>query len=154
MSAQTALAGYSLVDSYFASQNVKDTAALNRDIAEMNAEFAELDAYDAEIEGYSQTARYQSVIDKTLSDQQLAFAVADVDANYGTSKALVEESQFVAQMNVMEIQKQAQEAALGYQQQARQYRLGGSLQQNQADFKASQIQSQGIRQGISGYIRS
>ena len=62
------VAALNLVGGYFASENIKESARLNQDISEMNAQFAELDAYDAEIEGFTQEARYQSVIDTTLSD--------------------------------------------------------------------------------------
>ena len=131
------LAALQLAGGYFAAQNVRDTAELNEDIANMNAEFAELDAYDAEIEGETQVAQYQSTVDQTLSAQKVAFAVADVDATYGSAAEVVKETKFIADLNKMEIEKQAQEKALGYQRQARDYRLGADLDRAAAEGRAS-----------------
>lgn len=161
--AMIAMAGLKLAGSYFASQNIRDTAELNQDIANMNAEFAELDAYDAELEGYTQQAKYQSVIDKTLSEQQAILTAADVDVNYGSVGEKKKESEFIAQLNLMEIEKRAQEKALGYERQASDYRFGGSIARSESEGKASQVMSQGIlgaaesgilaaeRAGLTGY---
>lgn len=149
------LAALQLAGGYFASQNIKETAKLNQDIANMNAEFAELDAYDAITEGYTQQARYQTVIDQTLSEQNLALTAADVDVNYGTAATLIDETKFTAQMNLMEIQKQAEEKALGYKSQARSYRSGGALQFADAEAKASNVMfnsaASAAQTGLSGY---
>ena len=158
MYAEAGLAGLQLAGGYFASQNIKESARLNQDIANMNAEFADLDAYDAIAEGYSQQARYQSVIDKTLAEQQLALTAADVDVNYGTASATKQETRFTAELNLMEIQKQAQEKALGYKSQARDYRTSGVLQKAEASAKASSVLFNSVagaaQTGISGYRRS
>jgi hypothetical protein len=152
------LAGLQLVGGYFASQNIKATAELNRDISEMNAEFAELDAYDAEMEGLSAVARYQSVIDNTLAEQQVAMTAADIDVGYGTAAAVQEETRFVGDLNKMEIEKQAQEQALGYTRQARDIRLGGALAYGDARTRAGQAMFSGItgaaQTGLTGYERS
>jgi hypothetical protein len=153
-----AMAAMQIASGYFASQNIKATAELNRDIANMNAEFAELDAYDAELEGYSAQARYQGVIDQTLGEQQAALTAADVDVNYGTNASIQEETRFIGRLNLMEIEKQAQQQALGYKRQARDFILGGDLAYSDAMFKASSAMSQGIagaaQTGLSGYQRS
>lgn len=152
------IAALKLAGGYFASQNIRDTAALNQEIADMNAEFAELDAYDAEIEGYTQVAKYQSVIDQTLSEQQAILTAADVDVNYGSVGTIREETQFIADINKMEIEKQAQEQALGYTRQARDYRFKSSLDSAQADAKASEVKFQSalgaVSTGLTGYQRS
>ena len=142
------LAALQLASSYFAAQNARDTAELNHDIAQMNAEFAELDAYDAEIEGESAIARYQAVVDQTLSAQKVAFAVADVDATYGSASEVVKETRFIADMNRMEIEKQAQEKALGYKRQARDYRLQAGLTLAAEEGRASAIQASGITSAL------
>ncbi len=134
------MAALKLAGGYFAAQNMRETAKLNRDIQNMNAEFAELDAFDAELDGVSQQAKYQSVVDQTLADQQLAFAVNDVDASFGTAAAVVEESKFIAEMNLMEIEKQAQEQAAGFKTQARQFRMGGALDFSKDNQRASDVQ--------------
>lgn len=161
MAAQAALYGgmaaLQIAGGYFASQNIRATAALNRDIAEMNAEFAELDAYDALVEGYTQQARYQAVIDQTLAEQQLMTTAQGIDANYGTAAALREENKFIAELNLMEIEKQAQERSLGYQSQARQYRMGGQMQQAQANIDATNVMygsiTNAVKTGVTGYER-
>ena len=156
--AMIAMGGLQLASGYFAAQNIKATARLNKDIADMNAEFAELDAFDALAEGQTEQARYQSVIDATMADFTVSMAVQDVDVNYGTAAALKEENSFVAEMNLMEIEKQAQEKALGYKTQAREFRMGGQMQLAEAKAKASQVMlssmSNAAQTGISGYKRS
>lgn len=158
MYAQAGLAALQLAGGYFAAQNMRESARLNQDIANMNAEFAELDAYDAVTEGYTEQARYQSVIDQTLGEQQLAFTAQDVDVNYGTASAIVEETKFTAEMNLMEIEKHAQEKALGYKSQARQFRSGGVMQKAEADTRAAATMSNAVmgaaQTGLSGYRRS
>jgi hypothetical protein len=134
------IAALDLVGGYFAAENIKETAKLNRDISEMNAEFAELDAYDSELDGISQQAKYQSVVDQTLNDQRLAFAVNDVDASFGTAADIVEETNFIATLNKMEIEKQAQEQAQGFKVQARQFRMGAALDFAMANQRASDTQ--------------
>lgn len=150
-----ALAGLQLAGSYFAAQNIRDTAELNRDIADMNAKFAELDAYDAKIEGYTNLGKYQSVIDKTLSEQQLALTASDIDVNYGSASTFKTENSTIAELNKMEILKQAEEKSLGFKTQARQYRLGGEQNRIQSYRQANQEMTQGmlgaVQTTLSGY---
>jgi len=115
MAAQMALYGglaaLQLTGGYFASQNIKATARLNQEIADMNAQFAELDAYDALLEGESEKARYQSVIDSVLGEQQAIMEAQGVDTSFGSAASISEETKFTAELNLMEIEKQAQERA-------------------------------------------
>lgn len=162
MSAQAALyggmAGLQLAGGYFASQNIKATAELNRDIADMNAEFAELDAYDAELEGYSAQARYQGVIDNTLAEQSAIMNAQDIDVNYGSAASVAAETKFTGEMNLMEIEKQAQMQALGYTRQARDIRLGSEMNYADSKTRAGQAMLSGItsaaQSGLTGYERS
>ena len=156
--AYAGLAGLQLAGGYFAAQNMRESARLNQDIANMNAEFAELDAYDAVTEGYTEQARYQSVIEQTLGEQQLMMTAQDVDVNYGTASATQEETKFTAEMNLMEIEKHAQEKALGYKSQARQFRSNGVMQKVEGDTRAAATMANAVvgaaQTGISGYRRS
>lgn len=162
MAAQAALYGsmaaIQLAGSYFAAQNLKESAALNRDIAEMNAEFAEIDAWQAERQGESQSAQYQSMIDKTIGEQQARLAATGVDISYGSASTIQSETEFIGKLNQMEIERQADMRASGYEVQARNYRLGGDMQLLQGDLQASQMILQGItsatQSGITGYERS
>ena len=152
------MAALQLAGSHFAAENIKETAALNREIAEMNAEFAELDAYDAEIAGYGEVARYQSVIDQTLGAQKAELAAAGVDTSYGTAAAIEDETNLIAQLNKMEIMNQAEKAALGYKTQARQFRVGGYLETVNAKNDIFSTRLQGVtgaaNTGLSGYRAS
>lgn len=162
MAAQAALyaglAGLQLAGSYFAAENMKETAALNREIADMNAEFAELDAYDAEIEGFSAEARYQKVIDATLGEQTAALTSAGIDITSGSARAIIDETRMIGEFNKMEIEKNAQEQALGLERQARQYALGGFLESLSAEARAEAMLFQGVissgQTGLTGYRRS
>lgn len=153
-----AVAGFELVGGYFAAQNTRATAELNRDIAEMNAEFAELDAYDAKMEGHNRKTRYQSVIDNTLADQKTIMEAQGVDTSFGSAASISAETEFVGKLNLMEIEKEAQEQALGYKRQARDFRLGGSLQYGNSMAQASAVMTQSIasaaKTGLTGYERS
>ncbi len=162
MSAQAALYGgmaaLELAGGYFASQNIKATAQLNKEISDMNSEFAELDAYDAEIEGFNKKTRYQGVIDNALADQTAMLEAQGVDTSFGSAASIKAETKFVGELNLMEIQKQAQEQALGYKRQARSYRLGGALEYGDAMFRSGQALASGItgaaKSGLTGYERS
>lgn len=136
------MAALELVGGYYAAQNIRDTAALNEEIAEMNAQFAELDAYDARVEGYSKVAEYQKVIDQTISQQQASLAAANVDVTFGSVSTIKAESEFIGNMNKMEIEKRAQEQALGYESQARDYRFKATLSASQAETQAAQVEFQ------------
>lgn len=152
------LAALQIAGGYFASQNIKATAALNRDIANMNAEFAELDAYDSELEGATSQARYQGVIDNTLAEQSTLLAAQDVDTNYGSAASIAAETKFVGELNLMEIEKRAQEQVLGYTRQSRDYKLSGIMGITDSKSRASQAITSGItgaaQTGLTGYERS
>jgi hypothetical protein len=152
------MAALELAGGYFAAQNIKRTADLNQDISDMNAQFAELDAYDAEVEGWGAQARYQSVIDNTLSEQRTRMLAQDIDVNYGSAAAIQEETKLTGQLNLMEIQKQANQAALGYKRQARDTRLGGALAYGDAKARAGQAMFSSVagatKTGLTGYERS
>lgn len=140
--AMIALAGLQLASGYFAAQNIRDTAQLNREIDDMNAEFALLDAYDAEIEGHTQKAKYQKTVDQTLAQQQAILTASDVDVSYGSVSTIRKETEFVAELNKVEIEKRAQEQALGYERQARDYTIGAYLTFAGAEAKASSVETQ------------
>lgn len=152
-----AVAGLQLAGGYFASQNIRETAELNREIAEMNAGFADLDAYDAEAEGLSEVARYQSTIEKVLGEQRAIAAAQGVDLSFGTAGAVHEEDKFNAELNKMELQKRAQESALGYTRQARDIRLGSDLELADSKRKAGQAMFNTVTgaasTGLSGYSK-
>lgn len=152
------VAALELAGGYFASQNIKATAKLNKDIADMNAEFAELDAYDSELEGQSAVGRYQEVIDRTLSEQQAAMTAADIDVNYGSAAAVKEETQFIGELNKMQIQKDAQNQALGFRRQARDTRLQANLGYAGEKARAAAVQfssvTGAVKTGLTGYERS
>jgi len=162
MAAQMALYGglaaLQLTGGYFASQNIKATARLNQEIADMNAQFAELDAYDALLEGESEKARYQSVIDSVLGEQQAIMEAQGVDTSFGSAASISEETKFTAELNLMEIEKQAQERALGYKRQARDLRTSGAMTRAQGDIEAGATRftsALGAAQtGLTGYRRS
>lgn len=117
--AVAAIAALELAGGYFASQNIKDTAKINRDVANMNAEFAELDAYDALLSGETAKSKYQSLVDQTLSDQNTIFAAQGIDSGFGSAKDIQDETRFIADLNKMEIEKQYEEQALGYERESR-----------------------------------
>ena len=155
--AAVAMAGLQLVGGYFASQNIKATARLNQEIAEQNAEYAKLDAEDAIRQGQTAQAKYQSVIDDTLSQQNALMSAQGVDTGFGSAASIQQETRFTAELNLMEIEKRAQEKALGYEKQSDDYLTGGVMQTAQAEAKASNVKFNAItsaaQTGASGYDR-
>lgn len=158
MAAEYAIAGLQLAGGYFASQNIRATALLNREISEMNAQFAELDAYDSILAGETRKTEYQSVVDQTLSDQQTIMAAQGGDIGFGSAGSIAAETTFTADANKMEIQKRAQEQALGYTDQAANFRTSGVLAQSRENARASDVMFQSAvgaaKTGISGYRAS
>jgi hypothetical protein len=152
------LAGLQLAGGYFASQNIKETAKLNKKISDMNAEFAELDAHDAIIEGHTEATRYQSVIDNTLAEQSTQMAAEGVDKNYGSAASAEKETRFLGELNKMEIEKQAQEKALGFKRQARNFQTSGAMELADGMTRSGQATFSGItsaaQTGLTGYQRS
>jgi len=143
------VAAFSLISSAQQAEGIRENAKLSKEVAELNAKYAEIDAYEAEQQGLTEEARYQSVIDSTVSAQRLAFAVQDVDVNTGIAKELQNESRLVGMLNKMDIKNQAHARALGIKGQARQYRLQGSMDQNQARGQASAVQNAGVMSAVS-----
>lgn len=131
------------------AETIRANAALSKEIADMNAGYAELDAYNAEQDGLSQEARYQSAIDQIVGSQRVAFAAADVDVNFGTAKAVQEESKLAGFLNRLDIINQAHKVALGYKNQARNIRISGAMGMAQANYNAGAVQNAGIMQGVS-----
>lgn len=156
--AYAAMAGLQLAGGYFASQNIKATAELNKDIADMNAEFAELDAYDALAQGETNQALYQKQIDDTLAEQRAVMNAQDIDLSFGTAASVATETQFTGQLNLMQIEKEAQFSALGYKRQARDIRLGSEMQYASDRGRAGQAMFQSVlgaaNTGLTGYARS
>lgn len=152
------LAALQLAGGYFASQNIKETAKLNKKISDMNSEFADLDAYDATVQGHTDSTRYQSTIDNTMAEQSAQMNAEGVDVNYGSSSSVRKETQFVGELNQMNIEKQAQEQALGYRRQARNFRTSGAMELADGNTKAGQAMFSGItsaaQTGLTGYSRS
>lgn len=153
-----AMAGLQLAGGYFASQNIKATAELNRDIADMNAEFAELDEYDSIRQGETNKALYQKQIDDTLADQRTMMNAQNIDTSYGTASAVASETEFVGKLNLMQIEKDAQNTALGFKRQARDIRLGADMQYAGDQTRAGQARFSGITSaintGLTGYART
>lgn len=152
------LAALQLAGGYFASQNIKATADLNKDIADMNAEFAELDAYDARAQGETNQALYQKQVDDTLAEQRTMMNAQNIDTSYGSAGSIASETNFTAQLNLMQIEKDAQFTALGYKRQARDTRLGGTMQYASDRARAGQAMFSGITSamstGLTGYARA
>lgn len=152
------LAGLQLAGGYFASQNIKETAKLNKKISDMNAQFAELDSYDALNEGHAEATRYQSVIDNTEAQQSAQMNAEGIDTSYGSASSVKSETHFLGEINKMEIEKHAQEQALGFRRQARDYRTTGAMELADGKTRAGQAMFSGItsaaQTGLTGYSRS
>lgn len=156
--AYAALAAYQLVSGAQQAETIREQGRLNKEIADVNAEYAELDAYNAEQSGYTQEARYQHVIDSTLSHQRVAQASQNVDVSFGTAKELQAETKLNGFLNQLDIKNQAHQQALGYKMQARNIRLAGVTGKAQAEYNAGATQNAAIigaaGTALSGYAKT
>lgn len=144
-----ALAGFQIISGIHQAETIRANAALSKEINEMNAEFAELDAYNAELNGLTQEARYQNVIDATLSTQKVALASQDIDINFGSAKEFAAETKLNGFLNQVDIRNQAHATALGYKAQARSLRLSGKTAEGQANLQASATQNAALIGGLT-----
>lgn len=136
----------------------RDQARFNKRIADMNAKWAEHDAWEAEKYGFTESARYQSLIDKTVSEQRAIMASKNIDVSTGTAKELQEETKLIGYLNQLDIQNRASLQARGLKNEAGNLRLGGRLGIAQAEAQAGSAILQGIAgagtTGLSAYARS
>lgn len=160
MSAAVALGvvgGLQLYSGYRQSQMIMDQARLTNKINDANAKFIEMDAWEAERMGFSESARYQSVIDKTIGEQKVAFTEQNVDLTFGTVKDVQDQTKLTGFLNTLDIQTQARNKALGLKFQASNLRLGGQMGLSQASMNAYGALMGGITQGaatgISAYSK-
>ena len=126
------------------ADSIMFNADLTRQINRANAENLELEAFKAETFGFTQSARYQTVIDKTLGSQKAAFAGQGVDVNTGTAAALQAESRFTGFLNQLDIQQAARNKAKGLRQKASNTRLQGLMSQIQSEVDANAARIGGV----------
>lgn len=152
-----ALAAFQVASGFQQAQMIRENADLQNRVNDFNAAFAELDAYQAERQGFTDVSRYQTVVDKTLSDQRSAYAAQGVDVNYGTAAEVQAETRLTGILNMFDLQRQAREKAMGFKTEAINIRLQGGMRRLQSDLDASGVQRQAVigavSTGISGYTR-
>ena len=151
------IAGATLINGLNQASAVKSQARLNRNIAEFNADLVDHDAWEAEKFGYTQSARYQSTIDSTAADQQVAFASQGVDTTFGTAARLQEETHLTGFLNNLDLHRIARSNAKGLRSQASSMRLQGIMGTYQANIDASAIKTQAAlsaaNTGLAGYSK-
>ena len=136
---------------------MRESGELTRQIAEMNAQYAELDAWEAEIFGATEAARYQTEVEKTISDQRTILAAQDVNITSGTAAELVEETKLTGFLNSLDIEAQGRAKAMGLRREAANFRIGGAQSAAQAELNAGASLRSGVigaaQSGISAYER-
>jgi hypothetical protein len=151
-----ALAGFQIAQGLQQAETIKTQGAISQDIAKLNAKYAMLDAYKAEQAGYTQAARYQSVIDKVVADQEAAYIAQDVDTTFGTAADVVKETELVGYLNQLDMINQGHAKALGYQREARNTRFEARMNQVQTNLQASSTQNAALLNAAStasGYFK-
>ncbi len=153
--AYAATAAFQLASGFQQGEMIREQAALKQRVDQMNIDATELDAFHAEQFGQTEAARYQNVVDATLSGQRTAFAAQNVDASYGTAGELQAETKLTGFLNMLDIRRQATEKAAGLRSEARNMRLGSSMGRFQAEINAGSAQAQGVisaAQTGTGYL--
>lgn len=139
-----AIAGLQLLSGIQQANNIQKQAELQKKMDEFNLEQTQLDAFLAEADGETQLARYQSVIDQTLSAQTVGYTANNVDANFGTAKDIQEESAVNANLNKIDIQNQAHMKALGFKNQAINMRTQSTLNSLASETYATNVRNSAI----------
>jgi hypothetical protein len=156
-----ALAIVGMAQQMFAGQQQADDIMkqqdLQRQIDALNADAKLQDAYAAETLGYTESARYQSVIDKTLGEQTVAFAAEGVDVTSGTARAIAAETRLVGRLNVIDMQRNARAKASRLKLESANIRMGAYMSSVQAESDARAARTVGLigatQIGLSNYDR-
>lgn len=149
--------GLQVANGFQQAEAIRNQSQIRSQINELNSKYLELDAFEAEQFGFTQTARYQSVVDKVLGDQVTNLAAANVDTTFGTAAAVQQETRLTGFLNALDFQRAAQQKAKGLRLQASNARLGNSFQEFEAESQANTAEFTGIvgglTTGISGFAR-
>lgn len=137
------------------AETMKRQARMQKAIADMNAKYIEIDAFNARAAGYTRAARYQTVVDRTIADQRLAMASANVDITSGTAKEIQTESRMIGELNQLDIIEQGQMKAYGLKTQAMNLRTQSEFNRDaaiaEADATAERAFVTGATTFVSGY---
>ena len=146
--AMAAYAGFQIINGLQQAELIRDAAALSREVSNINAAFAEEDAAEALRLGLSEEARYQGVIDATLSAQKVALISSNIDPNFGTASEIRAETELTGFLNQIDLRNQAYANALGLKREAINIRTQGALGSIQSGTQAALTQSSAITSGI------
>lgn len=155
--AYAATGAFQIVSGLQQAELMRESGRFAQQVAEMNAQYAELDAYEAEKFALTESARYQTQIDSTISDQRTMLAAEGVDITSGTAKAIQEETKLTGFLNTLDIEAQGRAKAMGLRRQAASFRIGGAQNVAQANINASATRANavvgGIGSGLNAYDR-
>jgi len=144
-----------LWSSYQQAEMIREQTEIANNIADINAKYAEIEADRAEAFGQTKAARMQTVADKVLGRQKAKFAAAGVDADFGTAKSIVEESELNTFFNIQDIQKAARNRARGLRNEASNTRIQSFMRGLEAESEAQATQTRGIasaaQSGLQAY---
>ena len=118
------------------ASSIMFNADLSAQINQANSENLELEAFKAETFGFTQSARYQTVVDKTIGSQKAGFAAQGVDVHSGTAGVIQAEARLTGLLNQLDIQQAARNKAKGLRQKASNTRLQGIMGELQAGSDA------------------
>ncbi len=154
MIALYALAAFQAASGLQQADLIRQQAGVTDAINQLNAKYTDIDADNAMKEGYTESARYQTEVDKTVGAQREGFAADGVDVNYGTAAEVQADTRVTGFLNNLDIQNQARAKALGLRQQASNIRLQGSMGRSQAELNAGGATTQGIASGLQSGFRA
>lgn len=139
-----AMAGLQVWSSLQQAQMIKEQGKLNAEIAKINQDALMIDAFNAQADGMTQVGRYQNVIDSITATQDLAMAVSDIDAGFGTAAQIAQSSKVNALFNKMEITKAANNRARGIESQARNMGIQSMINRSQVNLAANATIQAGV----------
>lgn len=123
---------------------IQQGAKLQGRIDDLNVEFAEYDAWQAERFGEEQANLNELNNQQVLGSMNVANAVNDVDASFGTAAALKKEAEFTGFLNTLDIKAQAHAKSLGIKRDALNMRLNAGMRQAQMEGAAADAIASGV----------
>lgn len=143
------VAAFQVVSAAQQAETIRENAELSKQINEFNSEQALVDAFHAEQDGLSEVARYERDVTHTLASQRVAYAVNNVDSNFGTAADQIAETKLVGFLNAATIKNNANAKAQGYVDQARNIRLSGGSAYAERQAQAGATENAGLMNAAS-----
>lgn len=101
-------------------------------VGAFNAKVAELQAKDALVRGAQEEGRYRAQVRGLLGTERVAYAAGNIDVSYGSAVDVQADTEFMGELDALQIRTNAAREAWGYQVTAANARAGSGGNPNAA----------------------